>query len=238
MRHIRQTQENGAAAEHELQEHYISAEEDQAVPMVEVVYSEDEAYPALAAFLKEYYQIPDEYCSETRYYYNYTDLNEDGEQEIFAVVIGEYTGQPSGDPALILSVRDGDVFEVIESFASLQTPVTVSEVMTNGWHELIYYGHGRDEQDGYRSLQTPVTVSEVMTNGWHELIYYGHGRDEQDGYRICRYNPDGGYQTALSEIKDEIEPVGGRRILSDNLIDDMDKGDYLTLVSEPDKGDR
>ncbi len=200
-----QTQEHGAAAEQELQEHYISAEEDQAVPMVEVVYSEDEAYPALAAFLKEYYQIPDEYCSETRYYYNYTDLNEDGEQEIFAVVIGEYTGQPSGDPALILSVRDGDVFEVIESFAS---------------------------------LQTPVTVSEVMTNGWHELIYYGHGRDEQDGYRICRYNPDGGYQTALSEIKDEIEPVGGRRILSDNLIDDMDKGDYLTLVSDPDKGDR
>ena len=200
-----QTAEHGTAAEQELQEHYISAEEDQAVPMVEVVYSEDEAYPALADFLKEYYQIPDEYCSETRYYYNYTDLNEDGEQEIFAVVIGEYTGQPSGDPALILSVRDGDVFEVIESFAS---------------------------------LQTPVTVSEVMTNGWHELIYYGHARDEQDGYRICRYNPDGGYQTALSEIKDEIEPVGGRRILSDNLIDDMDKGDYLTLVSDPDKGDR
>lgn len=200
-----QTKEDGPAAEQELQEHYISAEEDQAVPMVEVVYSEDEDYPALAAFLKEYYQIPDEYCSETRYYYNYTDLDEDGEQEIFAVVIGEYTGQPSGDPALILSVGEGDAFEVIESFAS---------------------------------IQTPVTVSEVMTNGWHELIYYGHGRDEQDGYRIFRYNPDGGYQTELSEITDEIEPVGGRRILSDNLIDDMDKGDYLTLAPDLTAGGR
>ena len=73
-----------------FQEHYISAEEDQAVPMVEVVYSEDEAYPALAAFLKEYYQIPDEYCSETRYYYNYTDLNEDGEQDICGCDRGIY----------------------------------------------------------------------------------------------------------------------------------------------------
>ena len=49
---------------------------------VETVYAEKEEYPELAAFLISYYQIPQEYQSETRYYYNYIDLNEDGADEL------------------------------------------------------------------------------------------------------------------------------------------------------------
>lgn len=176
------------------QEVYLSAEEDEDVLMIMEEYAETEAFPKLAEFLAAYYQIPEEYLSETRYYYNYIDLNDDGTDEIFAVIIGDYTEVSSGDPAVILW-EEGDSFGVVEAFAGVRTPITISDELTNGWHDIVYYEWG----------------------------------GEEEGNRICRYNPQGGYQTELSEVVDELPPFGGTQILSNNLIDDMDKGNYLTL---------
>ena len=141
--------------------------------------------------------------SKTRYYYNHIDLNEDGTDEIFVVVVGEYTKVSFGDPALILSEQADGTFQVIESF---------------------------------EGIHTPVTVSERMTNGWHDIIYQEYGRGAEDGYRICHYNPNGGYQTDLSEVVDEVEPQDGTQIISNNFIDDMDKGNYMTLAPAEDGG--
>lgn len=182
--------------EQELEEMFLSADEDEEVLVIMEEYGEEAPYPELAEFLIDYYQIPEEYQSETRYYYNYIDVNEDGVNEIFAIVIGEYTEVSFGDPALILT-EDGENFDVIESF---------------------------------EGIHTPVTISDSLTNGWHDIIYYEYGRGAEDGYRICRYNPEGGYQTELSEVVDDLEPMGGTQILSNNLIDDMDQGRYLTLA--------
>lgn len=195
----KETDDKAVEQETELQEIYISAEDDAYVPVVEEVFSEEVVYPQLAEFLIEYYQIPEEYQTETRYYYNYVDLNEDDISEIFVVVVGDYTKHSAGYPALILSVGEDSEFAVIEAFMA---------------------------------IHTPITISEQTTNGWHDIIYYTYGRDEEDGYRICRYNPDGGYQTQLSEIAEELEPTGGVQIISNNFIDDMDKGRYLTLVPQ------
>lgn len=43
-----------------LEEHFFSAEQDEQNYNVMEEYSEDEEYPDLAAFLTEYYQIPEE----------------------------------------------------------------------------------------------------------------------------------------------------------------------------------
>lgn len=184
------------ATEMGLEEFFLSAEEDEAVPTITEEYAEEIPYSKLADFLTAYYQIPEEYQSETRYYYNYVDLDEDGTDEIFAVVIGEYTEVPFGDPAVILSMEEGE-FMVLESF---------------------------------EGIHTPVIISENLTNGWHDIIYQEYGRGAEDGYRICRYQPGDGYQTELSEVADEMETVGGEQILSNNLIDDMDQGRYMTLA--------
>lgn len=185
------------AKEMETEEIFMSAEEDSDVPTVEEVFAEAAPYPQLAEFLTAYYQIPEEYLAKTRYYYNYIDMNDDGVQEIFAVVIGDYTEAKNGNPAVIVSVDETGAFLTLESFPS---------------------------------VKTPITISEHMTNGWHDIIYYAYGGDEEDGYRICRYNPEGGYKTELSEIVRDLEPVGGTQILSNNLIDDMDHDRYLTLA--------
>lgn len=183
----------------ELEEMYVPSQEDLYVPTIVEIFGEEAPYQQLADFLSAYYQIPEEYQGQTRYYYNYIDLNNDGLMEIFAVVIGEYTEQDAGDPAVILSVGQTGEFVVLESFAS---------------------------------VRTPITISDQTTNGWRDIIYYGYGGEEEDGYRVCRYDLEGGYQTELSEIVEELEPMSGEQILSNNLIDDMDQGRYLTLVMQ------
>lgn len=182
--------------EEELEEMFIAAEDDVITVMEQ--YAESTEYPKLAEFLATYYQIPEEELSETRYYYNYVDLNDDGTNEIFAVVIGDYTEIASGDPALILW-EENDTFGVVESF---------------------------------EGIHTPVMISDQITNGWHDIIYQQYGGGTEDGYRVCRYNPEGGYQTELTEVIDELESVGGIRILSNNLIDDLDRGVYLTSAPQ------
>lgn len=199
---VQETGSTEMESETELEEIFVSAEEDEYVPVIEEVFSEETPYQELADYLSEYYQIPEEYQIETRYYYNYIDINDDGMMEVFTVVIGEYTEAKNGNPAVILSVDEAGEFVVLESFPS---------------------------------VRTPITISEETTNGWHDIIYYAYGGDEDDGYRICRYSPEGGYKTDLSEIVKELEPVSGTQILSNNLIDDMDQGKYLTLGSQVEK---
>lgn len=187
----------GETAEQSTEEHYLTPEEDAKNQTVMEEYSEDAEFPELASFLADYYKVPEEYMQETRYYYNYTDLNEDGISEIFAVVIGETTSSGKGDSALILSINEEKEFEVLEAFTGLHTPVLICDEMVNGWHMIVY----------------PV---------------YGGGQDA--GYRICRYKEGEGYQSEESEFVEEPEWMPGIRILADNLINDMDEGDYLTLV--------
>ena len=60
----------------------------------ETIYADREKNQELADFLIAYYQILEEFCAETRYYYDMVDLNEDGTEEILAVVVDEPPGFP------------------------------------------------------------------------------------------------------------------------------------------------
>lgn len=86
--------------------------------------------------------------------------------------------------------------------------------------------------DAFAQIRTPVTISDNMTNGWHDIIFDVYGKGVEDGYLICHYNPEGGYQTEDNAFMTELEPVSGTQILSNNLIDDMDKGNYFTLKNK------
>lgn len=179
---------------------FIAANDGEYVPTVIDEYAEEEVYPALAEFLGTYYQIPDEYQSKTRYYYNYVDLNDDGKNEIFAAVIGEYTQKDAGDPALLLMAEEDGTFMVLEDFPE---------------------------------IHTPVTISEETANGWHDLIFKVYGKGVQSGYQVYTYTSETGkYQTDEAAFFEEMPQVSGTQILANNLIDDMDKGRYLTLIPE------
>ena len=180
-----------------LEEHFFLAEQDEQNYNVLEEYSEDDEYPELAAFLTEYYQIPEEECKETRYYYNYIDLNEDGTDEIVAVTIGDTISDTRGDVALILRPGENGQFEVLGAFSEIHTPVMISDDLENDWHKIIFPIYGGGQESGF--------ISAVYTEGM------GYELDEESFVR-------------------EEPKVSGERILSDNLINDMDTDNYLTLV--------
>lgn len=180
-----------------LEEHFFLAEQDEQNYNVLEEYSEDDEYPELAAFLTEYYQIPEEECKETRYYYNYIDLNEDGTDEIVAVTIGDTISDTRGDVALILRPGENGQFEVLGAFSEIHTPVMISDDLENDWHKIIFPIYGGGQESGF--------ISAVYMEGM------GYELDEESFVR-------------------EEPKVSGERILSDNLINDMDTDNYLTLV--------
>lgn len=162
---------------------------------IEVEYAQAEPYPALAQFLADYYMISGELLAQTRYYYNRVDLDDDGDPEIFAMIIGEKVDKDIGNPALILKEKEGD-FQVLDTFEEIRTPILICDTLTNGWHDILFETYGKGIARGY--------------------VLYVHGG--KDGYR---------YQE--NQFFEEKPAISGTQILSNNLIDDMDQGNYFTL---------
>ncbi len=173
-------------------------QEDSDAAILEMQYADREPYPALAEFLTDYFDVPQELLGETRYYYCRTDLDEDGTLEIAAVVLNEELEDSSGHPLLLLR-EDGETFTVL------------------------------DELD---HIHTPVVIDDECTDGWHNVIPTVHGGGMSPGYLIYRYD---GTHYSTDEEADFVEQLNGKsgvQILSDNFIDDLDRGDYLTLLQE------
>ena len=88
--------------------------------------AESEPYPALEQFIIDTYGIPEDFYDKTKYYYNLVDLNEDGREEIFAVVMGPYTSGSGGSSALIAFDFEGDIREITQ-LTLIHTPIIISE---------------------------------------------------------------------------------------------------------------
>lgn len=103
----------------------------------------------------DYYEIPEEYYESTRYYYNYVDLDDDGEDEMFVVVMGPYTSGTGGSSALWVTTNSGKL-HVKQDFTIVNTPVIVSDNLTDGVHDLIvpYYGGGAQSQYSILEFQS------------------------------------------------------------------------------------
>lgn len=88
--------------------------------------AEEKPNEGLKKAIIDYYEIPEEEWAETRYYYNYVDLDQDGSDEIFAVVSGMYTSGSGGDSALWCEEKDGTM-NIRQAFTLVNTPVLVTE---------------------------------------------------------------------------------------------------------------
>lgn len=97
---------------------------------VEQLMAETKDLPELRQAIIDYYKIPEEYWEQTKYYYNYVDLNSDGSEEILAVVIGPYTSGSGGNSTLLL-IPYADM-AVDTSFTLINTPIIVTKEALNG----------------------------------------------------------------------------------------------------------
>lgn len=148
---------------------------------------------------KEYYQIPESDADTTRYYYNYVDLNGDGTDEILALVVGPYTSGSGGDSA-VWCMKNDDKIQIMQAFTLVNAPMVITDAATNG------------EKYGAKGL-----ILQRMGGG---------AKPEM----IELTSVDGEY-TSVSDAKpvQNIDDLQGTAIWCNDLADDVQTGQYLTL---------
>lgn len=113
------------------------------------VYAESEPNVELEKTIIDYLKIPEEYLAKTKYYYNYVDLNSDGKDEIFVVVIGPYTSGTGGSTALHIIQTGTMGMQVNQEFTLIQTPIIISDKVTKGLKEIIVMNSGGGADGNY-----------------------------------------------------------------------------------------
>lgn len=171
-------------------------------------FSETEPNEQLRQTIIDHYQIPEDAWESTKYYYNYVDLDVDGKEEIIAVVIGSYTSGSGGDSALLLSETDGKL-AVEQAFTLVNTPIIIAE-------------------DGTSGLTSDKKVLILKRSG---------GGAEAE---IVGLSSSDGVYTSVSDaaVIENLDIVKGTAILCNNLIHDMESGNYLTLEAQETGGDK
>lgn len=120
----------------------LSGNNDKKVPLVKLpdgitpIQAESVPNQEVASLIIDSLEIPEEDWKNTRYYYNYVDLNEDGKDEIFVMVTGPYTSGTGGSMALYLTGEKGNL-TVAQKFTVVNEPVIISNEVENGYHVLV-----------------------------------------------------------------------------------------------------
>ena len=182
-------------------------------------------------------------CSETEIKIPITDIdtetiyaNENSNQELVDFLINyyqipeeylEYTRYYYNDIDLNEDGKEETIVVIVGEYTECYggDPALILGQNESGYYVL----------ESFDYIRTPVYISDNMTNGWHDIIFPAHGGEEGTGYKICHYASGTGYQGELTECVQEFpEDFSGKKILSNNFIDDMDKGNYLTLKEAED----
>jgi hypothetical protein len=106
------------------------------------VYAEQRTHLALAqAILRE---LPGYSCADieptdeeaVRYFYTFEDLNNDGNDEAIAYLVGSYTCGTGGCTAMIFDINGGE-YTLNSQMTLMRTPIVVANTQTNGWQDLV-----------------------------------------------------------------------------------------------------
>lgn len=167
---------------------------------VEQIMSESEPNELLKQAIIDYYEIPKEFWEQTKYYYNHVDLNGDGTEEIFAVVIGSYTSGSGGDSALWCCEYEGKM-QIYQAFTLVKTPVIVTKEAVNGQE---YGAKGLIMQRSGGGAEAEI-IQLTCTDGVYTNV-------------------------ADAPMINNLDEMEGTAIICNNLIKDMENGSFLTLA--------
>ena len=163
--------------------------------------SETEPNILLQKKIIEYYEIPEDYWEATKYYYNYVDLNEDGKEEIFVVVMGMYTSGTGGSSALWCDIEE-DQINILQAFTLINTPIIIAK--------------GNEDEEN--------------NNNCLILQRFGGGSETEIVKLINQNNIF--ENVANAQTIESISGIKGTAIICNNLIEDMETNNFLTLNSK------
>lgn len=128
------------------------------ISQVESVFAETMANPALEKAIAQELDGY-EYCpakglesNGTRYFYNETDLNGDGNAEAIAYLVGSYTCGSGGCTTLIFEPI-GTEYQLVSRLSLVNHPMIVSDQTTQGWKDLILPVAGGGAEADYHVLR-------------------------------------------------------------------------------------
>jgi hypothetical protein len=124
-------------------------ENQQTTGSISKIYAESKPNKELEKVIIEYLKVPAEYLDKTKYYYNYVDLNMDGSDEIFVVVMGPYTSGTGGNTALHIIQTPTNGMQVNQEFTLINTPIIISDKVTKGCKEIIVKNSGGGATGNY-----------------------------------------------------------------------------------------
>lgn len=160
---------------------------------IKSILSETASNSELEKALIDEFDLTDEQAKETRYYYNYVDLNDDGKNEIFAEVVGPYTGGSGGNSAVIFKDNNG-VLEEVDDFKFVKNPVIISSNKTNGWNDIICESSGEGtikkyvvlKYDGedYSDVDESETIDSIDDISGSAIIANDMSYDEKSGNEL------------------------------------------------------
>lgn len=131
--------------------------------------SENVENPELVKAIIDELDLDERSAKETRYYYNYIDLNGDGINEIFVQLVGPYTSGTGGDNAIIFTEKN-EKLEDMDDFTLIHNPVIISNEKTNGYNDIIVQRSGGGVKQEYVILKydgddySDVNESEVLNS--------------------------------------------------------------------------
>lgn len=130
---------------------------------ISVTFSEFEPNSDLETFLMKALEMSEDEGKETRYYYNYVDLDDDGENEIFAVLTGPHTSGTGGSTGLILGFEDGKM-HIRQTLTLINTPVIICDDKTDGYKNIVVMREGGGSQSSYVILKAEGGVYEQVSS--------------------------------------------------------------------------
>lgn len=160
---------------------------------IKSILSETASNSELEKALIDEFDLTDEQAKETRYYYNYVDLNDDGKNEIFAEVVGPYTSGSGGNSAVIFKDNNG-VLEEVDDFKFVRNPIIISSNKTNGWNDIICESSGEGtikkyvvlKYDGedYSDVDESQTIDSIDGISGSAIIANDMSYDEKSGNEL------------------------------------------------------
>lgn len=163
---------------------------------IENEYSEREKNTDIEKLIIDTFEITDDVKKDTKYYYNYVDLNNDGSDEIFALVVGPNTTGNGGSSVLI------------------------AEKQNDSWNL----------KQTLNLINQPIIISDNLENGMKEIIVSNSDLEEGNApYVKLKYTDDGYQSVNEGEAISSLDDIKGVQIISDDLTDDLQSENYLTL---------
>lgn len=187
---------NNTAVTSENDENTTGGELDKLSINIENEYSEREKNTDIEKLIMDTFEITDDIKKDTKYYYNYVDLNNDGSAELIAYVIGPSTTGTGGSSILIAEKQD-DNWNVKQTLNLINQPIIISDNLENGMKEIIVSNY--DSEDG------------------------------KEPYIKLKYTADGYQSVNEGEFISNLDDIKGVQIISDDLAEDLQSENYLTL---------